>query len=113
MFCGTKSFVSVVRRPICRTMLPIGCRKASTRLLPSHHVPEQQTTPYVAEPANGLSRPVRVTHRHRITLSPSTDASLTVRLFVHNYGVMPKDLFEIHTVTGARPARGPPESLPP
>jgi len=63
-------------------------------------VSQDGATPYAADAVGDLARPVLVTGEQSIHILPEGEP-LTARFYVRNFGVVPRDAFEIHTVTGA------------
>lgn len=59
------------------------------------------TAPYAPERVGELARPELVTRKHQIVVDPNT--ALSAHYYVRNFGVVQRDAFEIHTVTGAHP----------
>ncbi len=95
--CGLSHRVRRVLSPVTTVSAPPAGALATISIVDR----DGGSTPYTAEDARGLARPALITDKHAIHIAPA-DAPITARFFVRNFGVFPRDTFEIHTVTGAR-----------
>lgn len=96
--CGAPHRMRRILAPVTTASAPPAGELAAVSVVDQHGA----AAPYSAEEADGLARPVLVTKKHHIHIDPGSDP-LAVRFFVRSFGISPRDTFEIHTVTGARP----------
>ncbi|MFT5681264.1 MAG: hypothetical protein ACI8RZ_002170 [Myxococcota bacterium] len=97
--CGTTHRMRRVIVPVTTVSVPPTGELSSVSVVDRHG----EAVPYSVEDADGLARPVLITKKQQIYIEPGHNKSLTARFYVRNFGVAPRDTFEIHTVTGARP----------